>query len=73
MVPMHSRKPPVTNDEQTLTQQSRPIGMETVRRMAIWVLEEPRCKVLQIAAPGLPLVIGPRRFIEHMLNLRFVE
>src|ERR1019366_8554269 len=71
---MHSRKPPVTDDEQTLTQASEmPRKVSGSAPCHVVLLEEPRCKVLEIASPGLPLVICPRRFVEHMLNLRFVE
>jgi hypothetical protein len=61
MVPMHSLKPPVTNDEQTLTQQGRSMrNGNGPTHCLLDLLEESRRKVLQIAAPGLPLVIGPR-------------
>src|SRR5688572_32077027 len=35
--------------------------------------EQPRCEVLQIAAPGLPFVIGTGRFPVHVLDARLVE
>jgi len=31
--------------------------------------EEPRRKILQIAAPGLPFMVGTWRFIENVLNV----
>ena len=36
-------------------------------------LEEPRRENFQIAAPCLPLVVCPGRFVEDVLNIRFQE
>src|SRR5579863_2069892 len=34
------------------------------------LLKEPRCKVLKIASPGLPFVVGSGRFVEDVLDVR---
>src|SRR5580704_18133568 len=38
-----------------------------------WLLKKARGEVLQVASPGLPFVIGARRFVENVLNVRFGE
>ena len=54
------------------------VAVDTLARLAIsrmfigfsFILEQPRCEVFQVAAPGLPLVICPGRFVVDVLNFR---